>query len=73
MDIADTDGNGELDFEEFAEFFKNVECIRISQEDLRRIFNEFDTSGNQFLSAEEFASALFKTFMVESHAANQEP
>lgn len=30
MDIADADGNGELDLEEFSEFFQNIESIHVS-------------------------------------------
>ena len=64
MDIADTDGNGELDFEEFTEFFQSLTNINVTEADLRRVFEEFDTSGNECLSPEEFAGATFKTFLA---------
>ena len=38
MDVADRDGNGELDFEEFHEFFSNVEGISVSPDEIRQIW-----------------------------------
>jgi len=50
MDVADKDGNGELDFEEFNDFFSNIEGIGVTPQDIRSIFDDFDSSGNECLS-----------------------
>ena len=65
MDLADKDGNGELDFDEFFEFFSKIEGIVVNEEEIRSIFNEFDGSGNGFLSVEEFARAIYQVVLAD--------
>ena len=46
MEIADKDGNGELDFDEFYDFFSRIEDVILSEQEIKQIFNDFDGSGN---------------------------
>ena len=64
MDIADKDGNGELDFQEFTEFFQNLEAITISSDDIRKFFNDFDKNGNDYLTCEEFSYAIYHALLA---------
>ena len=64
MDVADKDGNGELDYEEFSEFFSNVDGINITPGDIRSIFDDFDSSGNECLSCQEFVRAIYKALQI---------
>jgi Ca2+-binding EF-hand superfamily protein len=59
MEIADKDGNGELDYQEFYDFFSKIEGVMVTDEEIRQIFEDFDGSGNGFLSVEEFARAIY--------------
>ena len=65
MDLADKDGNGELDFEEFYDFFSKIEGIVVNEEEIKAIFNEFDGSGNGSLSVEEFARAIYQAVLAD--------
>ena len=65
MDLADKDGNGELDFEEFFDFFSKIEGMVINEEEIRTIFTDFDGSGNGFLSVEEFARAIYQAVLAD--------
>ena len=65
MDLADKDGNGELDFEEFFDFFSKIEGIVVNEEEIKAIFNEFDGSGNGSLSVEEFARAIYQAVLAD--------
>ena len=51
MDIADKDGDNDLSFIEFSEFFENIEGIEISKADLKNFFYDF-SDGNNRLSCE---------------------
>ena len=35
MELADKDGNGELNFEEFYNFFSKIESMMLSDEEIR--------------------------------------
>ena len=59
MELADRDGNGQLDFVEFSEFFSKLEGIIVSDEEIEKMFKEFDMTGNGMISIEEFARAIY--------------
>ena len=65
MDLADKDGNGELDFGEFYDFFSKIEGIVVSEDEIRQIFNDFDGTGNGCLSVEEFARAIYQAVLAD--------
>jgi Ca2+-binding EF-hand superfamily protein len=59
MELADREGNGPLDFAEFSEFFSKLEGIIVSDEEIEKMFKEFDMTGNGMISIEEFARAIY--------------
>jgi hypothetical protein len=65
MEIADKDGNGELDYQEFYDFFSKIEGVMVTDEEIRQIFDDFDGSGNGFLSVEEFARAIYQVILAD--------
>jgi len=65
MDLADKDGNGELNFSEFFDFFSKIEGIMITEAEIRQIFNDFDCTGNGHLSVEEFARAIYQVLLAD--------
>jgi Ca2+-binding EF-hand superfamily protein len=72
LEIADKDGNGQLDFEEFEDFFSRLEGVYVSDQVIREIFNQYDTSGDGFLSLDEFCSAIYKAVLNEMRAYGDE-
>ena len=46
MELADKDGNSELNYEEFYTFFSKIESMMITDEEIKQIFEDFDASGN---------------------------
>ena len=40
MELADKDGNGELDFQEFFDFFSKIEDIVVTEQEIRQIFDD---------------------------------
>lgn len=65
MEIADKDGNGHLDIKEFTDFFSKAEGAPLTQNEITTIFNEFDTTGDQQLSVEEFARAIYNVMLAD--------
>ena len=65
MELADKDGNGELDFNEFQEFFSKIEDVILSEAEIKQIFDDFDGSGNGYLSVEEFARAIYQAVLAD--------
>lgn len=66
MELADKDGNGELSFEEFHNFFSKLDSMMLSDEEIKQIFIDFDSSGNGNLSVEEFARAIYQAVLAEN-------
>ena len=57
MNVADVDGNGSVDFEEFKDFINKLEDGQddlSTDEGLKGIFDSIDENGNGELSVEEF-------------------
>lgn len=65
MDLADKDGNGQLDLKEFSQFFANIEGMSVSQEEIAAIFKDFDATGDDFLTVEEFARAIYQQVLAD--------
>lgn len=65
MELADKDGNGELDQEEFYDFFSRIEGMMVTKEEIEQIFKDFDGSGNGALSVEEFARAIYQVVLAD--------
>ena len=61
MNVADVDGNGVVDFDEFKDFINKLEDGQDEQsteEGLKGIFESIDENGNGELTVEEFGKAL---------------
>lgn len=65
MELADKDGNGELDQGEFFDFFSRIEGMMVTKEEIEQIFKDFDGSGNGGLSVEEFARAIYQVVLAD--------
>lgn len=65
MEIADTDGSGELDYAEFHDFFSKIEGVMVTDDEIKQIFEDFDGSGNGSLSVEEFARAIYQAVLAD--------
>ena len=74
IQIADTDGDGEIDYKEFVDLIKDVMKIKGEQgnQDMRRAFAIFDQDGNGSISASELKTVLDRIGiqMTDSEIAN---
>lgn len=59
MEIADTDNSGVLDLAEFTGFFKSIDGLDLSEDQIARMFREIDSNGSGALSLDEFAQAIY--------------
>jgi Ca2+-binding EF-hand superfamily protein len=66
MELADKDGNGSLDFQEFYDFFRRIDSIMVSDNEIKQIFEDFDGNNNGSLSVEEFARAIYQAVLAEN-------
>ena len=66
IQIADTDGDGEIDYKEFVDLIKGVMKNKGAQgdQDLRRAFAIFDQDGNGSISASELKIVLDRIGIV---------
>lgn len=69
MELADVNGDGELDLKEFSEFFAKLDGFVVSDDEIREIFDDFDGSGNRKLSVEEFARAIHQIVLADQDEA----
>jgi len=53
MAVADIDGSGTIDFEEFSTFASKLEC-KLSEDEVKKIFVDSDKNSNGELDLEEF-------------------
>ena len=72
VELADRDGNGELDYKEFYDFFTKIEGLHMTDEELKQMHEEFDGSGNGMLSVEEFARAIYQELVAENEVEDGE-
>lgn len=72
VELADRDGNGELDFKEFYDFFTKIEGLHMTDEELKQMHEEFDGSGNGMLSIEEFARAIYQELLADNEVEDVE-
>lgn len=72
MELADQNGDGELDLKEFTEFFSRLDGFVVSDDEIRAIFEDFDGSGNKKLSVEEFARAIHQIVLADQEEEVQD-
>jgi hypothetical protein len=58
FEMADEDGTGEVDIDEFRDLIKNMK-IGLSEERIAMLFNSFDEDGSGFIDAREFIRNIF--------------
>lgn len=68
--LVDKGNSGELEYEEFYDFFSNAEDIFLTDDQIWQLFNEIDVSGDGCISLQEFARAL--TIVIEATKSTDE-
>lgn len=58
VEVMDTNQSGVIDYEEFYKFFSNLDELPLNDNQIASMFREFDTSNDQHISVEEFATAM---------------
>ena len=61
MNIADVDGDGKIDFQEYTDFINKLGLEgddAPTEEEMKNIFDELDTNSSGDLDVEEFGKAL---------------
>ena len=65
VSLVDKNKSGSLDEEEFYDYFSNAADIFLTDEQIRQLFLEFDTSGDGVISLQEFATAIAVVLSTE--------
>jgi len=65
--LADTNGDGTVDFDEFVEFYVCTLEALAAEEAARHAFNRYDVDGSNALEKHELFQALFELDMVPGH------
>jgi len=58
VEVMDTNQSGVIEYEEFYKFFSNLDELPLNDNQIASMFREFDTSNDQKISVEEFATAM---------------
>jgi Ca2+-binding EF-hand superfamily protein len=66
MEVADIDGNGTIDVEEFKEMITKLD-EKFDESKASEIFGSSDADGNGKLSVENFGSALYECLKLMKH------
>lgn len=72
IELVDVDRNGAIELDEFADFFRNIDGVYMSDEEIEQMFRGFDKSGDGSLTPEEFAQALYVILVPEGHEDDPE-
>ena len=55
IELVDVDRNGAIELDEFFDFFRNIDGVYLSDEEMEQMFRSFDKSGDGSLTMQEFA------------------
>lgn len=69
--LADTDGDGTVDFQEFVEFYVQTLEALAAEEAARHAFSRYDVDDSNTLEKHELVQALFELDMVPGHDAHE--
>ena len=72
IELVDVDRNGAIELDEFVDFFRNIDGVYMSDEEIEQMFRGFDKSGDGSLTPEEFAHALYVILVPEGHEDDPE-
>ena len=72
IELVDVDRNGAIELDEFVDFFRNIDGVYMSDEEIEQMFRGFDRSGDGSLTPEEFAHALYVILVPEGHEDDAE-
>ena len=67
FDMIDTDGSGNLSMEEVLLYLKSI-TDDMSEENLEKIFQGIDSSGDQVVDFDEFKVSPFNSFPILTHS-----
>ena len=67
FDLIDTDGSGSLSLEEVVLYLKSI-TDDMSEENLEKIFQGIDSSGDQVVDFDEFKVSPFHSFQILTHS-----
>jgi Ca2+-binding EF-hand superfamily protein len=74
VEVMDTDQSGNIEKEEFYNFFSDFDELALTDGQVEAMFSEFDISGDGSISCDEFARAIQQSFekYLEQQAADKE-
>ena len=71
MEIADTDGNGFIDFDEYKDLISKLD-EKHEEDSIKTIFDAQDNNSNGQLTVEQFGVALYESAKLMKHEEGEE-